>query len=142
MRSAEEDINYLDLLDKATRSEKQDITGVLSHSIVDCANRLKCKAIVVPTMSGLTAKRISRFRPSCPIIAISPNLETIGQLSLYFGIKAVLIDDLNTFDRIIKEAIKIASEEVNLNKGDKIIITGGYPFKKVKHTNFLKVEEI
>lgn len=142
MRSAEEDINYLDFLDKATRSEKQDITGILSHSIVDCANRLKCKAIVVPTMSGKTAKKISRFRPSCPIIAISPNIETVRHLNLYFGVEAVLIEDLNTFDRITKEAVKIASQKINLAKEDKIIITGGYPFKKVKHTNFLKIEEI
>lgn len=142
MRSAEIDINYLDLLDKASRSEKQDITGILSHSIVDCANRLKCHAIIVPTMSGLTAMRISRFHPSCPIIAISPSLETVRHLKLYFGIEAILIKDLNTFDQIIKEAIKIASKELDLIKGDKIIITGGYPFKKVKHTNFIKVEEI
>ena len=142
MRSAEIDLNHLEFLDRAARSEKQDVTGVLAHSIVECANRLKCKAIVVPTMSGLTAKKISRFRPSCPIIAITPNLEIVKSLNLYFGIKSILIDDLKTFDEITNKAKEIACKEMDLQESDKIIITGGYPFKKIKHTNFIKIEEI
>ena len=37
---------------------------------------------------------------------------------------------------------KIAKSDLNLEEGDNIIITGGYPFKKVKHTNFMKIEEL
>lgn len=142
MRSAEMDINHLEFLDRAARSEKQDITGVLAHSIVECANRLKCRAIVVPTISGLTAKKISRFRPSCPIIAITPNIEIVRGLNPYFGIKAILIDDFKTFDEITNKAKEIACSELDLQPNDRIIITGGYPFKKIKHTNFIKIEEI
>ncbi|MEG0025922.1 MAG: pyruvate kinase [Bacilli bacterium] len=142
MRTAELDINYYDLSDKACRSEKQDITGVLSHSIVQCANMLNCKAIIVPTMSGYTAKKLSRFRPNCPIIALTPKIETIKNLSLYFGIAAIKIEDLNTIDKIIVCAKHIAINNLSLTKGDKIIITGGYPFKKVKHTNFIEIEEL
>lgn len=142
IRSAEENIDYLELLDKAMRSEKEDITGLLAHSVVDCADRLKAKAIVVPTVSGYTARKISRFRPTCPIIAISPNPDTVKALALNFGVYAFQVDELSSLDKIIKVARTKASEVLELEKNDKIIITGGYPLKEVKHTNFMKIEEI
>ena len=124
------------------RSEKQDITGSVAYSSVECAMRLKCKAIVTPTMSGYTARKISRFRPTCPIIAISPDEDVVKNLSMYYGIYPVLERDVSSFDKIMKLSKKIASEKLNLKEKDKIIVTGGYPFKEVKHTNFMKIEEI
>ena len=140
--SAEEDINYIELLGKAMRTEKQDITGSIAYSVAECANRLKCKAIVAPTMSGYTARKMSRFRPSCPIVAVSPDINTVKSLALYFGVYATLIDELNSFDKIVKKSQEVVKQVIDIEEGDKIIITGGYPFKEVKHTNFMKIEEI
>ncbi len=142
MKAAEEDLNYLELLDQAMRTEKQDTTGVLAYSVAEAANRLKCKAIVTPTISGFTAKKISRFRPMCPILAISPNIETVKNLSIYFGIQGVFIDELNSFDKVLTKASEVAKKWLTTETKDKIIITGGYPFKETKHTNFMKIEEI
>lgn len=140
--TAEEDINYYELLDKSMRSEKQDITGSLVYSVTECANRLKCKAIIAPTMSGYTARKMSRFRPSCPIIAVSPDEDTVMSLALHFAVRPVQIGELNTLDKIISTSKQITEELITINSGDKIIITGGYPFKEVKHTNFMKIEEL
>lgn len=142
IESAEEDINYLELLDKAMRTEKQDITGMIAYSVAECADRLKCKAIIAPTMSGYTARKMSRFRPSCPIIAVSPNVNTVKSLNLFFGVTPVLIDDLSTFDKITKRSKEITKKLMDTHDGDKIIVTGGYPFQEVKHTNFMKIEEL
>ena len=65
---------YYEFLDTTMRSEKQDITASVAYSAVECATRLKCKAIVTPTISGYTARKLSRFRPNCPIIAITPDI--------------------------------------------------------------------
>ena len=134
--------NYLEIFDKAMRTEKQDITGCIAYSVAECANRLKCKAIVVPTMSGYTARKMSRFRPTCPIIAVSPNINTVKSLALHYGVYPLLIDELNSFDKIINKSKEVALSLLDVEKGDKIIITGGYPFKEVKHTNFMKIEEL
>lgn len=142
IKSAEENISYIELLGRAMRTENQDVTGLIAFSVADCANRLKAKAIVVPTVSGYTARKMSRFRPSCPIIAVSPNEETVKSLALHFGIFPVLIDELNSFDKILNKSKKVASELLDIQEGDKIIITGGYPFKETKHTNFMKIEEL
>lgn len=140
--SAEEDINYLELLDSAMRTEKQDITGMIAYSVAECADRLKSKAIIAPTISGYTARKMSRFRPSCPIIAVSPDQNTVKSLTLHFGVTPVLIGELNSFDRIISKSKEIAKSLMDTQTGDKIIITGGYPFKDIKHTNFMKIEEL
>ncbi len=142
IKSAEENIDYIELLGKAMRTEKQDTTGLIAYSVADCANRLKAKTIVVPTISGYTARKMSRFRPSCPILAISPDPETVKSLALNFGVCAFEIDELNSFDKIIKASKNKAIEVLDLDENDKIIITGGYPLKEVKHTNFMKIEEI
>lgn len=142
IESTEQDQNYYEFLDTSMRSEKQDITGSVAYSAVECAIRLKCKAIVTPTISGYTARKISRFRPSCPIIAITPDINVVKNLSLYYGIYSVLEHDVNSFDKIMKISKEKAKNILKLEEKDKIIITGGYPFKEVKHTNFMKIEEV
>ena len=142
IQTVENDINYEYMLEQAIKTEKRDLTGSLAYSVTGCALRLNCKAIFTPTMSGYTAKKISRFRPPCPIIAPSPNINTIKYLALNFGIYPILIDDLKSLDAIIEKSKKIAQDVLALKNKDSIIITGGYPFKKVKHTNFMKIEEI
>ncbi|HPF82981.1 MAG TPA: pyruvate kinase [Bacilli bacterium] len=140
--SAEDDIDYMGFMDRAVRTESKDITGMIAHSVAYNANLLDCKAIFAPTMTGYTARKISRFRPTCPIIAASPNEDAVKSLALNFGVFPILIDELKNFDKIIEVSRRKAEEIININSGEKIIITGGYPFKDVKHTNFMKIEEM
>ena len=141
VESAEQDIDYYDFLDKTMRTEKQDITGSIAYSVVDCSSRLKCAFIVTPTITGHTAKKISRFHPKAIIIALSPDIDTVKELNMYYGIYPVLIDELKSFDEIMIRSKEIAKKLLKEEKG-KIIITGGYPFSEVKHTNFMKIEEL
>lgn len=141
IESTEQDIDYIEFLDKTMRTEKKDISGSISYSTTLAALRLKCKFIVVPTMSGYTAKKISRFRPECPIIALSPDKDVVKELSMYYGIYAIYNNSINTFDKMMKQA-KLVSINLGAEEKDLIAITGGYPFNEVKHTNFMKIEEI
>lgn len=142
LESAEEDSNYFDFQNRAYRTEKQDTTGSIAFSVVDCANRLKATCIVAPTMSGYTARKLSRFRPTCPILAMSPDVETVQSLNIYYGVYPIVIDEIKSFDKMMDIAKKRASEIFRLEEGERIIITGGYPFKEVKHTNFMKIEDL
>lgn len=142
LKEIETSIDYNDMFENASREESIDVTGMIATNVASTANKLKCKAIIAPTITGYTARKISRFRPSCPVIAVSPSIDTVTSLSLNFGINPVLIDDLNSLDKIIKISENITKGLIPLQKGDKIIITGGYPFKESKNTNFMKIEEI
>ena len=141
IEQAETEVNYYDFLDRTMRTEKQDITSSIAYNVVESSERLKAKFIVTPTMSGYTAKKISRFRPYCPIVALSPDEEVVKNLSMYYGIIPILIGDVKTFDKMMAKA-RDEVIKLGLQENDKFIITGGYPFNEVKHTNFMKIEEI
>ncbi len=142
IKSAELDIDYEHLQETALKTEEITTTGSIAYAAANCASNLKCKAIFTPTNSGATAKKISRFRPNCPIIAISPDEKTVKSLALNFGVCAYLINELKTIDSIIEKSKKFSTTFLNLKQGDKILITGGYPFKKIKYTNFMQIDEI
>jgi pyruvate kinase len=140
--SAEEEIDYLEFYDRALKGEKQDITCAVASGVVDSAYHLKAKAIVAATFSGYTARKLSHMRPVCPVIATSPNEDTARSLSLNWGIYPVVVDIFYNTDDIILNAEQVAQKMLDLEVGDKMIITGGLPLGEVKHTNFMKVVEI
>jgi pyruvate kinase len=140
IESAEEDYDYMKNLDEIMSTEKQDITTTISYAVVNSALRLRTKAIVASTNSGYTARKISRFRPICPIIATSPNLDTVRSLTLNYGVYPYLVDKEKTTDDIIKVCKKKVEETMNLEKSDKYIITGGFP-SSINNTNFMRIEE-
>lgn len=124
------------------REEEQDVTGFVSYSVALCANKLGCKAIVTPTMSGYTAKKLSSFRPKCPIISLSPDEGVVKSLTLHYGVHPVIIPKVKEFDEILDVAKECTKSLMKVEENDKIVVTGGYPFSKVKHTNFMKIEEL
>ena len=139
INSAEQDIEYMDYLND---SISNDITNIIAQNVINAALKLKCSAIIAPTNSGYTARMMSRYRPVCPIIAVSPNEKTVKSLQLNFAVNPVLIEELNSFDKIIDLSKKITFNLISTEPGDKIVITGGYPFNDVKYTNFMKIEEL
>lgn len=141
INSAEKDVEYLEFSNKLI-DKHNDITSVLAQNVCISASKLKCSCIIAPTMSGYTARKMSRYRPPCPIVAVSPNLDTVKSLQLHFGVNPVLIDELSSLDKIIEESKKIVFKLISTSHGDKIIITGGYPFSEIKSTNFMKIEEL
>ena len=139
INSAEQDIEYIDYLNDTISN---DITNIIAQNVTNAALKLKCCAIIAPTNSGYTARMMSRYRPICPVIAVSPSEETVKSLQLHFAVTPVLIEDLKSFDKIIDLSKKITFKLISTKPGDKIIITGGYPFNEVKYTNFMKIEEL
>jgi len=120
----------------------ENITSLIATNVVETANKLKAKVIITPTISGFTAKKISHNRPKSIIVAVTPSAKVARELNLYFAVKPVLVKELNSLDKLINESKTVANKVVNLEKGDYIVLTGGYPFKESKHTNFMKIEEI
>ncbi len=114
----------------------------ISYSTVQTSNKLPVKAIVAATQSGATARLISKYRPSCPIIAITPNEKVLRSLNLHFGIVPVLSKDFSNTHEVINEAKTIALKEQIAAEGDSIIIAAGMPTAMVGGTNMFKLEKI
>lgn len=142
IEETELNLDYHKILIDSYDDKNCDVTGVLSYSTVDAANMLKAKAIVVSTISGYTAKRVSNYRPNCLIIATTPEKDTATSLSLNWGVLPVIIKKCSSTDEIVETSLEVAKKHLELDTGNKIIITGGFPVKRSRNTNFMKIEEV
>ncbi|MEQ8199420.1 MAG: pyruvate kinase, partial [Clostridiaceae bacterium] len=114
----------------------------ISYTVSRTANVLPTKAIVAATKSGATARLISKYKPRCPIIAITPYDDVRRGLALNFGIIPKLCEEFDTTDDVIREA---RASAINLNlvtEGENILIASGMPTTHVGGTNMLKIERI
>ena len=127
-----------------SRPLTHDATGedAISISVRSIADMMKCKAVLGYTLTGSTVQRISRERPPCRIVGLTPRRKTASQLALSWGVLPIVTHDPSNFDDMIEIARDIAKEEVNAVSGDKILISAGIPFGIAGTTNTLKVNTI
>lgn len=138
----EKDINYKEYLANITKNKKIDISKAISYASCEAACMIDACAIVCSTLSGSTAKDISNYRPSCPIVAISPNSKVVRGLSINYGILPMTIGQADTTDELVELSKRACSKAIELNNNDKIIIVGTFPLNNTKYTNFMKIEDI
>jgi len=106
------------------------------------ADHLNVSAIVAPTQSGLTARHISRFKPKRPIIALSPNLDTVRRLSLFWGCIPRLVPVPRDTDDMIEQAALTVLESGFVSGGDLVVITAGHPVGISGTTNMMRVKRL
>ncbi len=112
---------------------------IIGQAAAHAALSLRAKAILASTMSGYTAKMISKYRPQAPILAVTCDQAVQRQLSLIWGVHALWSDSIHTTDEMIQNSV-IAAKNANLiAKQDVVIITAGVPVGEVGTTNLLKV---
>lgn len=121
---------------------KINTQDTIAKLVVDAVNYDNIKAIVATTMTGYTARKISNFRPNCPIIACCPSNHIAEKVSLNFGVEPIVTPIYNNTDELVEDSINHAKKAINLNKGDLVIVTGGFPLGQTKTTNFIKIVEI
>ena len=138
---AEEDINYIKRFEALHVPEGSSVANAISHSACTTAHDLGAAAILAVSKSGYTARVISGFRPSCPIIAGTLDDRAYRQLNLSWGVTPIHTDVKNTSDELFDHAVERALKETNLiKKGDIVVITGGSPVGISGTTNVLKVK--
>lgn len=138
----EKDINYKEMLRDLVKNTNIDISKAISYASCEAACTVNAAAIVCSTLSGTTAKDISNYKPSCPLIAVSPNAKVVRGLSINYGIIPMTVGRADTTDELVDLSKKACIKALDLNNGDKIVIVGTFPLQNVKYTNFLKIEEI
>ncbi|HSW58847.1 MAG TPA: pyruvate kinase [Dehalococcoidales bacterium] len=115
---------------------------LISYNAVYSALKLKAKAVVAFTQSGTTARRVSKYRPSVPIIAITPVQETAGRLILSWGVHSFQIASPSSVDDLFAVGTNLALKLGLVKKGDLIVITGGVPIGVARSTNLLKIQKV
>lgn len=122
--------------------EIRNSVDAISHSTCGMAIDLNAKAIVACSLSGMTARMVSRFRSPVPILGLTTDERTWRRLALSWGVIPAMCERFSSTDVLFYTAKKIAEQELSLDKGDKIIITGGDTSGTSGNTSLIKIENI
>ncbi len=139
--TAESNIDYASRFYSSAFKIKNSVDAI-SHATCAMSIDINAKAIVACSLSGMTARLVSRFRAPGPIIGLTTDENTWRKLALSWGVIPVMCETYNSTDVLFYIAKKTAAEGLGLKKGDKIVITGGDTTGKSGNTNLIKVEEI
>ena len=120
----------------------KNTVDAISHATCGMAIDIDAKAIAVCSLSGMTARMVSRFRPHVSIVGITTEEKTWRKLALSWGIVPVMCESYNSTDVLFFTAERLTKETLGLEKGDKIVMTGGVTNGKSGNTNLIKVETI
>lgn len=117
-----------------------NVSSAISHATVAAAMDLGATAIITVTMTGATARMLSRYRPECPIITCTANEVTWRQTALSWGVIPVMAEEMKTnTDDLIHHAVERSVEAGLLKNGDLTVITAGVPLGVSGTTNLMKV---
>ncbi len=152
-----EAIGMMDRIAKTAEAEKENqkgssrhtsygvsMTNAVSHSTCDTARELGAACIVTITQSGYTARSVSKFKPSCPIMACTTSERVQRQLSLVWGCTPLLVDynEKDSTDQVFAKAVKKIEEMKIVRPGDVIVLSAGVPVGVAGTTNIMKVQYV
>ena len=138
-KSIEDTIDYTNHLKYKGVSGTSDTIAKL---VVDAVENDDIAAVVATTMTGYTARKISNLRPNATILACCPSNHIAEKVALNFGVVPVVIKTFDNTDEMVNGAKQIAIEELSLSRGNKIVITGGFPLGQTRATNYIRISEI
>ncbi len=141
-REAEKKLPYEQMLTERGSWIEPETDELISYNACHTARRLKAAAIVAYTQSGSTARRVSRFRPQMPVVALTPSGAVYGRLVLCWGVFPIKVPMPTTVDEMFTTAANVTKDCGLVKTGDLIVITGGIPPGQAGTTNMLKVEKI
>ncbi len=119
-----------------------DMTNAICDAACTTARDINAMAIIAVTKSGLTARRVSKFRPFEPIISSTPVRKTFHQLSMSWGVVPVFARSQDDLDSLFLHAIDCAKQIDLVAAGDKVVIIAGSPVNIQGTTNILKVQTV
>ena len=121
---------------------KQGIEDTVAHAACEAAEDVKAKVIVAFTHSGNTARNISKYHPTAPIVALTPREQTCRRLSLSWGVEALMVPDMRNTDAMIELAEKTLIEANKAASNDVLVIVAGVPLGVKGNTNLIKLHQV
>ena len=118
------------------------INEAITHACCTTAMDLSAEAILTMTRSGHTARMVARFRPGCPIVALTPDERVARQLAIVWGVLPAVAGDAASTDEVFARSVEKAKELGVLRAGDTAVITAGVPLGRVGSTNLIHAVEV
>ena len=140
---AENDINHKTLrgikLDQVDSNNKKIIDELIAHGAANIADQLDAKLIVAFTESGSTAARVAAYRPSQPVVAISPDNNAAINLGLRWGVNTINVESFDHIEDMFTFSENFVLEEKLASIGDTIVVVAGLPIGFKGNTNLIRV---
>ncbi len=137
----ERGINYEEWF-KTAEFKIRNNADAVSHATCAMAIDVSAKCIVVNSISGQTARMVSRFRCPIDIIGITTHERAWRKLNLSWGVTPVMSEEFESLEVMFYNAMRRAKETLHLCKGDNIVMTGGQIGGKAGSTNTIKLEKV
>ncbi len=139
---AEAAIDYKKNFYHYERAANQNVTDAVCHAACTTAIDLNAAAVIIVTKSGVSARNISKYRPSCNIIAGTTSDKAYRQLNMSWGVTPVHLEEQNEVFTLFDHAVAAGKKQGLLQAGDKVVIGAGVPLGISGNTNMLKVQVV
>ena len=137
--TAEQSIDYTKLFITSEFQIKNTVDAI-SHATCGMAIDVNAKVIAVCSLSGMTARMVSRFRSPVDILGLTTDEKTCRKLSLSWGVSPYVCDTFDSTDVLFYTAKRMARDVFKLKSGDKMVVTGGITNGVSGNTNLIKVD--
>ncbi len=140
-KQTEQCINY-DKLFLSSEFTIRNMVDAISHATCGMSIDIQAKVIAVCSLSGSTVRMVSRFRSPVDILGLTIDEKTWRKLALSWGVMPVMCEEYDSTDVLFYTAKRLAKKHFSLEKGDRIVITGGITNGISGNTNLIKVETV
>jgi pyruvate kinase len=138
----ESGLGFKRILEDMRPTIKKTVTDAISYATCHTASELGADVIITATQSGQTARMVSKYKPRAPIVAVSSRRNVARQLTLTWGVTAVVCPPVSSTDEMFTNAIQASMKEGLIKNGDLVVITAGVPVGVAGTTNLLRVETV
>jgi len=138
----EEKVDRKEIVKRANKTSPthRAIETSIAISVAYTVIQSKVDLIIVPTVSGNTARYLSKYRPNARILALTSTCKNAKQLQLHSCVEPVKFELISDVETVVKKAIELAKKDYGIKKGDRVIITGGFPIGS--KTNGMRIIDI
>lgn len=129
---------------KVSTENARNISNAVCYSSVSTAHDLNAKVIIAPTISGFTARLLSKWRPGVQIIGLSPSASAVRQMQIYWGVRPFQAKRAESTDLLIESSLDLLKSKGVIEDGDITVVTAGVVTRSNRHepathTNIMRV---
>ncbi len=135
----EESSYYRHAISAKVPKPSMSITDTVAEATVVTATNLRAQAIITATQTGFTARKVSRYKPQRPILAVTNDSKVINQLTLSWAVVPIKIGEPRDFDQLVDESVRTCVSKGYIGTGDLVVITAGVLTGIPGGTNIMKV---
>ena len=140
-RRTEQALDHQEIIARAMASSTRNVPSAMGLAVADTVEDLGAQAVIACTQSGATARAISKYRPSAPVVAATSCEKTATSLALYWGVQPVVVAETSNTDELLATAAKVAEDFAGLEAGEIAVVTAGLPAGE-GNTNLMKIHEV